>query len=98
MATRSILHVRRRPRPLYLRYAVACAAVAVTVLAHVFLTPYLGVPNVSLLIAVVVSSWFGGIGTGIFATVLSAAAGWYLIPKPHILNTEALVVTVLYLG
>jgi PAS domain S-box-containing protein len=84
MATRSIIPVRRRPPSALLRYAFACGAVAVTVWIRILLTPYVGVqtPNVSLVLAVVFSTWFGGFVPGIVATVLSAAADWYFVFSP----------------
>lgn len=99
MATRSILHVRRRPIPAFIRYAAACAAVGVTLWLRVLLTPFVGVhtPNVSLVVAVVFSAWFGGMGPGIFATVLSAAADWYFVLSPYIGDAEQRAAIVLYL-
>jgi PAS domain S-box-containing protein len=51
-------------------------------------TPYVGVrsPNVSLLLAVVISSAFGGFGPGILATILSAVADWYFVISPRTLD------------
>lgn len=98
MATRSILHVRRRPRPAFVRYSVAVLAVAVTIGLREILTPYVGVrtPNVSLVVAVVFSSWFGGFGPGILATALSAAADWYFVLSPHTGDVEQRVALILY--
>ena len=98
MATRSILHIRRRPRPALIRYSVACAAVAVTLWLRILLTPYVGVrtPNISLVVAVVFSSWFGGLGPGILATILSGAADWYFVLSPHNGDIEQRAAMVLY--
>jgi PAS domain S-box-containing protein len=100
MPTRSILHVRRGPHPAYLRYGVACAAVAATLGLRVLLTPFVpvGTPYISLVLAVVLSSWFGGMGPGIFATALSAAADWYLVLAPHGGNAEQAVAIILYVA
>jgi PAS domain S-box-containing protein len=100
MPARSILHVRRGPHPAYVRYGVACAAVAATLGLRLLLTPYIPVrtPYISLVLAVVVSSWFGGIGPGIFATALSAAADWYLVVAPHGGNAEQGAAMVLYVA
>src|SRR5215471_18523505 len=100
MPTRSILHVRRGPHPAYIRYGVACAAVVATLGLRVLLTPFVpvGTPYISLVLAVVLSSWFGGIGPGIFATALSAAADWYLVLVPHGANAEHDVALVLYVA
>jgi PAS domain S-box-containing protein len=64
------------------------------------LTPFVGVrtPNVSIIVAVVFSAWFGGIGPGIFATVLSGAADWYFVLSPHIGDAEQRAAIVLYLA
>jgi PAS domain S-box-containing protein len=98
MATRSILHVRQRPRPALIRYLVACAAVTVTIWLRDLLAPYVGIrtPNISMVVAVVFSAWYGGMGPGILATVLSAAADWYFVLSPHIGDVEQRVAIVLY--
>ena len=100
MPTRSILHVRRGPHPAYIRYGVAFAAVAATLGLRVLLMPFIPVrtPYISLVLAVVLSSWFGGIGPGIFATALSAAADWYLVQAPHGASAEQSVAMGLYVA
>src|SRR5262249_18549326 len=62
-------------------------------------TPYVGVrtPNISLLLAVVLSTWFGGIGPGVLTTVLAALADWYFVLTPHVPDVEHTVAIALYL-
>ncbi len=100
MPTRSILHVRRGPHPAYIRYGVACAAVGATLLLRVLLMPFIPVrtPYISLVLAVVLSSWFGGFGPGMFATALSAAAEWYFVQERHGANADQSVAMVLYVA
>lgn len=79
-----------RPR----RYAVALAAVLALVLMRLVLAPVFGdhFRFMMLLPAVVFSAWYGGVGAGLVATVLSAGAATYLFLEPRytfaIENTE----------
>ena len=64
-------------RRLVLSYAIAAAGVVLAGLSHWWLAPLLGdTPPVRLLLVVVVmaSSWLGGLGPGLFATVLGLLA------------------------
>src|SRR5262245_54370897 len=74
----------RGPRSPLIRYGVAVLAVAVTLWLRVALEPFIGEGSylVSFFLTVVVSSWFGGLGPGILATVLSTVGGWYFMVKP----------------
>src|SRR5438128_840342 len=77
----NVITVRRRPRPAYIRYTVAVFVVVATLWLRVALTPFIGeqTPYISFFLTVVWSSWFGGIGPGILATMLSAIGGWYFV-------------------
>ena len=79
-----------RPRPLQtvLRYAVAVAAIGVTLLIKLVLNRHLemGVeheaPFMLSLAAVMVSGWYGGLGPGLLATFLASAIGDYFFMEP----------------
>ena len=64
------------------------------------LAPHVGLrtPSISLVVAVVFSSWFGGFGPGILATFLSAAGDWYLLLASNIGDPEQRFAIVLYLA
>lgn len=68
-------------RPARIRYGAALAIVGLAIVLRLTLTPYLGtqIPYTSFFLAVVISSWFGGLGSGILATILSGIAGWYVM-------------------
>lgn len=74
-------------RPVWARYSVALACVALGWLARAALTPAMGptaVPFIFFFPAVVIASWYGGLGAGLLATILSAAAAnWAFIPPIH---------------
>ena len=78
------------------RYAVALAAVLALVLMRLVLAPVFGdhFRFMMLLPAVVFSAWYGGVGAGLVATVLSTGAATYLFLEPRytfaIENTEDL--------
>ncbi|MEQ9236871.1 PAS domain S-box protein [Coleofasciculus sp. E2-BRE-01] len=76
-----------RIKPLYhlgWRYSVSLLAVAIALSLQLFLTPFgeLESPFLLCLAAVMVSAWYGGRGAGIFATVLAALSGGYLVLSP----------------
>lgn len=62
-----------------MRYGAALAIVGLAIALRLALTPYLGtqIPYTSFFLAVVISGWFGGLGPGILATILSGIAGWH---------------------
>ena len=65
----------------WLRYATALAAVAIATVARKSLDPLVGqtLPFIFYLPAVFFAAWFGGIGSGLFATGLSIAASIHWI-------------------
>jgi two-component system sensor kinase len=67
---------------------------------HLALSPYIGIrtPTISLLGAVVFSSWFGGFGAGIFATILSAVLEWHYVVAPPKMDAEQWTAVILFLG
>jgi PAS domain S-box-containing protein len=66
-------------------YAVALAAVIALVLMRLALAPVFGdhFRFMIVLPAVVFSAWYGGLGAGLLATVLSAGASTYLFLEPR---------------
>lgn len=69
-------------RPALLRYGAAVLIVALFVALRGVMESIVGEqsPYVVLLPGIVLSAWFGGIGPGVFATLLSAlAADWFFI-------------------
>src|SRR4051794_29549472 len=81
MARFPLIHIEQRPLPLQIRYFVGLVIVGVTFAVRLALIPYLGndVPFISFFLAVVISSWFGGFGPGVLATLTSALLGRYFI-------------------
>lgn len=67
-------------------YAVAGTLVALSLAARLMLSSYFGpnVPYLQFFPAILVASWYGGFGPGIFATVLSALAAVQLFLPPEI--------------
>ena len=65
-------------------YAVAAVSVGAAVLLHFALAPWLGlkVPYLSFFPAILISGWYGGLGPGGAATVLSALAAMYFFLPP----------------
>jgi signal transduction histidine kinase len=68
----------------YVRYAVAAVACALAVIGQLLIWPYIP-PSPQLLFypAVLVAAWYGGLGPGAFAVLLStmAMAHWFLPPQ-----------------
>ena len=73
-----------RDAALMRRYAVAVAAAAAALLVRSILRDVFGprVPFLQFYPAVVVASWYGGLGPGLVATGLSALASAYLLLPP----------------
>src|SRR5437899_12375373 len=71
------------PRPRLVPYGVALLATAGCLLMRWLLQPVLGdaVPHMTFFPAVMVAAYFGGFGPGLLATVLSAIAANYLLPR-----------------
>jgi PAS domain S-box-containing protein len=73
-----------RPISVLRRYVVAAGAVVAAVLVRFALHPWLGdtTPYLLFFPAMLVASWYGGFGSGLFATALSASAAtlWFVNP------------------
>ena len=67
-----------------LRYGLAVTLVALTVFIKLLLDPLIGIdtPFLLLLLPVIVSAWYGGLGAGLLATVLAAVASAYFFLPP----------------
>ena len=73
------------PRSGVIRYGTAVALVLAAVVFKLYLIKQ--APTLPFIIAVMLSVWYGGVGPGVVASLLAAAAsGWILMPK-HSLNT-----------
>jgi signal transduction histidine kinase len=73
-----------------LNYGFAIAATALALIFRQFLTPLWGarLPFLTFFPAVMLSSWYGGIRPGLFATALSTFSIWYFFVIPN--NAERL--------
>ena len=85
-----------------LHYAVALLSVALALGATLLLNPYLTpTPAALFYVAVMVSAWYGGLGPGLLATVLSTLAINYFFFKPlysdNITNLSRLVPLVVFI-
>src|SRR5262245_43710100 len=80
----------RRSTSLTLRYGFAVlsvtAALAGTQLLRAYFEP---IPNSLFFCAIIVSSWLGGLGPGLLASLLSVAVIDYHFASPHILTASA---------
>ena len=63
-------------------YGLAVLLLASTMILSMWLTPYIGFPGTLFLCAVMFSAWYGGIGPGLLATVLSSLAFHYSFLHP----------------
>src|SRR5204863_3609772 len=89
-ASKAPLH-RNLPRPA-LGYGVAVVAVMGALLLRFILDTWLGpnVPYLSFFPAILVASWFGGLGPGVLAAVLSTLSAYaWLLPPPGLWKTPA---------
>lgn len=70
---------------LWQRYGFAVAAVTVTLMMMLFREGPLAELNMRLLLlsAVMLSSWYGGLGPGILTTMLAAFAIYFYLPRQH---------------
>lgn len=70
--------------PLF-RYGIAFLSVFVATVVRFLLSSLLGegVPFILYFPAIVVSAWFGGMGAGLWATVLSAIGAWFFFIPPY---------------
>src|SRR5262245_7403044 len=99
MSSLNVLSLRGLSWSIWIRYAVAILAVAGTLWARVELKPVLGQhsPYLAFFLAIVASSWFGGLGPGILATLLSAFGAWYFIVEPRDLSLPHETVLLLFI-
>lgn len=76
--------IREYRHPL-LRYGMGILTVAVILLLKLLIDPFIREesPFLLFLIAVMVSAWYGGLGPGLLATVLSALVSDYVFLVPH---------------
>ena len=65
-------------------YALAVLTVAGALVLRSWLSPWLGVgvPYLPFFPAILLTSWYGGFGPGVLATVLSALAAMYFVLAP----------------
>ena len=90
---------RRFRTPLPIRYALPLVSVGLTLLPTDALIQSLKrIPNGLFFGAIILSSWFGGFGPGLFATLLSMAAVRFFLPDPYAHETSRLVVIFLVGG
>ncbi len=59
------------------RYGVAVLSLALTLILSQWMTPHFGFPGTLFLCAVLLSAWFGGVGPGLLAAMLSTLAFHY---------------------
>src|SRR4051794_12422192 len=81
----------RVPPSILLRYSLASGAAILALLLTLLMRPILHEPLFSLFyVAVLVSSWYGGLGPGLLATALSILlADYYVFPPVGILVFDA---------
>ncbi|HEX8202182.1 MAG TPA: DUF4118 domain-containing protein, partial [Isosphaeraceae bacterium] len=86
------------------RYAGAVACIGAATLARWWLDPVLGsgTPYITFFVAVAAASWYGGLGPGLLALGLGAAAAAYLFLAPRgsilVAGSANLLGLTLYLG
>src|ERR1041385_277359 len=80
-------------RPAWARYGVAIVSVALGCLAREALTPGIGpttLPFIFFFPALAIAAWFGGLGPGLLAIVLSAlAANCFFSTPVHVLSIKS---------
>jgi C4-dicarboxylate-specific signal transduction histidine kinase len=67
-------------------YGFAVLSVTLTLIISRWLAPHIGFPSTLFLCAVVFSAWYGGVGPGLLATVLSSLAFHYSFQHPNFLG------------
>jgi PAS domain S-box-containing protein len=74
----------REKSPAEWSYTVTVVVTALVVLFRLALAPVLGeeAPLLAFFFSIMFSAWYGGLGSGLFATVLSALAGAYFFLEP----------------
>jgi signal transduction histidine kinase len=79
--------VSRPQKPFVIRYGIAVASVGLALLINLFLNNLEQIPSVVFLAAVLVSSWYAGLGAGLTATVLSTLAlDFFFLPTTYSLD------------
>jgi PAS domain S-box-containing protein len=70
-------------------YGFAIFLIALTEILSLWLTPRIGLPGTLFLCAVMLSVWFGGVGPGLLASVLSTLAfHYYFLQSPDPTHSE----------
>src|ERR1051326_8214508 len=79
--------MRRPAIAILARYAIALCAVMLAIAPTLALSGEQHHPSVIFLLAVTVSAWFGGLGPGLLATMLSVlAVNYYFIPERNTID------------
>ncbi|HEY3571316.1 MAG TPA: ATP-binding protein [Thermoanaerobaculia bacterium] len=74
-------------KPFVIRYGIAVASVGLALVINLLLKNLEQIPSVLFLAAVLVSSWYGGLGAGLTATVLSTLAlDFFFLPTTYSLD------------
>src|ERR1700731_1746631 len=73
------------PRSGLIRYGTSVALVLAAVLVKLYLIKQ--APTLPFIIAVMLSVWYGGVGPGVVASLLAAAASGWVLNEKHSLNT-----------
>jgi two-component system CheB/CheR fusion protein len=95
LARFSVAHVATEPRTeaesAAVRYGVATVAVGISLLASLWLVPFsYTTPFLLLYPAVLLAAWFGGLGPGLFATIIaSVAVNYFLLPPYNHFSLDA---------
>lgn len=88
-------------RPAWQRYGLAILTSLSVVPTRMLLAPLLGheVPMVPFVIAVIVSSLFGGFGPGLLATIISTVAGalLFVTPTPHVMAPSVTLLALFFI-
>ena len=82
------------------RYAIALLLFVVSLVVRIALEPVLGdaLPYITFFPAIVASAWYGGLGPGLIASLLSGISSVYLFFKPGAVTTADVVGIVRFLG
>ncbi|MBW4575950.1 MAG: PAS domain S-box protein [Aphanothece sp. CMT-3BRIN-NPC111] len=76
----------RVKRSQILRYGVAVFTVAIALILKLLLKPWIGLeetPFLTFFVSIAIAAWYGGIGPGVMATVMSAWVCDYFFLIPH---------------
>jgi signal transduction histidine kinase len=91
--------VSRPQKPFVIRYGIAVASVGLALAINLLLNRLEEIPSVLFLAAVLVSSWYGGLGAGLTATVLSTLGlDFYFLPDLHSRSLDFGPATWVWLG